>query len=56
MVHSPKVVFVQRNAGENGCNTLFVRRNDLWQDKTVAIRSLSGERGLSPDKAISKES
>ena len=43
MVHSPKVVFVQRNAGENGCNTLFVRRNDLWQDKPVAIRSLSGE-------------
>ena len=54
MVHSPKVVFVQRNAGENGCNTLFVRGNTFWQDKLVAIRTLSGESGLSPDKAMSE--
>lgn len=33
---------------------VFVRRNDLWQDKMVAIRSLSGESGLSPDKAMSE--
>lgn len=41
-------------AGENGCHALFVRRNDLWQEKMVAIRSLSGESGLSPDKAMSE--
>ena len=41
-------------AGENGCHALFVRRNDLWLDKMVAIRSLSGESGLSPDKAMSE--
>ena len=33
---------------------VFVRRNDLWQEKMVAIRSLSGESGLSPDKAMSE--
>lgn len=26
----------------------------LWQEKMVAIRSLSGESGLSPDKAMSE--
>lgn len=41
-------------AGENGCYALFVRRNDLWPEKMVAIRSLSGESGLSPDKAMSE--
>lgn len=41
-------------AGENGCHALFVRRNDLRQEKMVAIRSLSGESGLSPDKAMSE--
>lgn len=29
-------------------------KNDLWQEKMVAIRSLSGESGLSPDKAMSE--
>lgn len=48
------MVFVRRNAGQNGCHALFVRRNDLWQEKMVAIRSLSGESGLSPDKAMSE--
>jgi|GEM_PF-2956556 len=33
---------------------VFVLRNDLWQEKMVAIRSLSGESGFSPDKAMSE--
>lgn len=33
---------------------VFVRRNDLWPEKMVAIQSLSGESGLSPDKAMSE--
>ena len=33
---------------------VFVRRNDLWLDKMVAIRSLSRESGFSPDKAMSE--
>lgn len=48
------MVFVWRNAGQNGCYALFVRRNDLRPEKMVAIRSLSGESGLSPDKAMSE--
>lgn len=42
--------------GENDkiCHALFVRRNDLWPEKMVAIQSLSGESGLSPDKAMSE--
>lgn len=48
------MVFVWRNAGQNGCHALFVRRNDLRPEKMVAIRSLSGESGLSPDKAMSE--
>ena len=47
------MVFAE-NAGQNGCYALFVRRNDLWPEKMVAIRSLSGESGLSPDKAMSE--
>lgn len=35
------MVFVRRNAGQNGCYALFVRRNDLRPEKMVAIRSLS---------------
>ena len=48
------LLVLRRNAGQNGCYALFVRRNDLWPEKMVAIRSLSGESGLSPDKAMSE--